>query len=113
MSNQQTSIENNFIELYCFEQLKYVEIEEKLNISRNEIQQLYDNCKERISGIQIIKRKYNNKKNLEEFKFSDFKEFYNWYKEQPNNCCYCGVTQEDAVKSKVYDNLKRKSNYIS
>ncbi|ADG92665.1 hypothetical protein Arnit_1002 [Arcobacter nitrofigilis DSM 7299] len=113
MANKERCIEDIFIELYCFEQLKYLEIEKELNISRSEVQQLYDSCKERISDMQIIKRKYNNKKDLEEFKFSDFKEFYNWYKRQPNNCCYCGITQEDAIKSKVYDNLKRKTRGIS
>lgn len=102
-----------FIELYSFEQLTYSNIEKRMNISRKEVQELHNQLQEQISSIQKIRNRFNSKKNLANFAFKDFRSFYTWYKKQPNTCCYCGVNQEDAVNSKVYKNLKRKTRAIS
>jgi predicted ATPase len=69
------------------------------------------------NDIPKLKKIYNNKrskyysddKNKNRW-FFNFEEFYNWYKKHTKNgekCCYCGVDQEDAVNSEIYERSAR------
>ncbi|WP_419769448.1 MAG: hypothetical protein ACNI3C_08860 [Candidatus Marinarcus sp.] len=107
--NRKNFNNDTFIKLHSFSQLTYDEIEKAMNISRAEVQKLYKSCKNEISYMQGIRNKFNKKRFLKEFMFKDFNEFYDWYESQPKSCCYCGITQEDALETKVYDNLTRKT----
>ena len=89
-------LEDKFIKLYCFEQRKYEEIENELNISREIIRQLYNLTREKRKVIQSIKNKFfKNRKNGFD---KDFERFYNWYIKQPQKCHYCDITQDELTE---------------
>ena len=54
--------------------------------------------------IQNIKNKFS-KERKEGFK--NIINFYKWYKKQPQECCYCGTTQEEL--NKIFSNKKIES----
>lgn len=73
----------------------------------------FESIKKKHANIQELRNKFNNKKNqyysedkkTNQFDFKNFEEFYDWYKEQTKDgeiCCYCGINQEDAIKSEIY-----------
>lgn len=86
--------EKTFIELYSFQQKKYSEIEQKMNITRKEVQVLYDhlNAAGIIQQIQSVRNKFTEKRKEN---FRDFKEFYNWFTSQEKKCGYCGISQSE------------------
>ena len=86
------TLKDRFIDLYCFSSLKYSEIEEALNIKRNEVRILYEETKKERDEISIIKTKFTKIRQTA-FK-NDFSKFYKWYKKQLQECYYCGTTQE-------------------
>lgn len=100
---------------------KYVNpnIEKKTTMEQAFIDQFLINAedlekiKEKHADIQKWKNKFNNKQNTveeNEFKFNNFEEFYNWYKEQTKDgeiCCYCGVHQKNINGSKIIERSKR------
>jgi len=94
MINEQQ--EENFIELYSFEQKKYSEIETELNVDRKRVQELYDITQARTEAIQKVRTKFTTKRK-EAFN-NNFKEFYNWYKGETKECAYCGISQESLTK---------------
>jgi len=86
------TLKDRFINLYCFSSLKYTEIEEALNIDRNEVKILYKETKKERNEISIIKTKFTKTRQTA-FK-NDFSKFYKWYMRQSQECYYCGTTQE-------------------
>ena len=94
MINEQQ--EENFIELYSFEQKKYSEIETELNVDRKKVQELYDITRARTEAIQKVRTKFTAKRK-EAFK-NDFKEFYHWYNDEKQECAYCGISQGSLIK---------------
>jgi len=87
--------EKLFILAYSFDRLTYNEFSEKYKIERNEIPILYDKTRKKTLKIQKIRDKYNSILNRDKSNFCNFKEFYNWYKAQLNECCYCKTKQKD------------------
>ncbi len=57
--------------------------------------------------ISLVKKYYNSRKNKEENKFEDIKQFYTWYIKQEACCCYCGVHRDDTNGHVIFDNSKR------
>jgi len=97
-----TNEQERFIELYSFEQKIYAEIEQEMDIDRKRVQELYKEIENDRVYIQKIRQKFTSARKKE---FHDFKEFYNWYKEQKQECEYCGITQEEL--SRLFDKEKR------
>lgn len=91
-----------FIELYSFQKLNYKEIEQKMNITREELINLRsDEVNKLISHIQYIYTKFTGERKKS---FNKFKEFYEWYENQKQECGYCGITQDNLYKLFSKDN---------
>jgi 5-methylcytosine-specific restriction endonuclease McrA len=92
-----TKQQEKFIELYSFKKKNYTEIENELNINREEIINLRDEkVNKLIDNIQNIYSKFNDKRK-ESFN-DNFRDFYNWYENQGQKCGYCGISQKDLYK---------------
>lgn len=57
--------------------------------------------------IQQIKKYYSNIKQKNN-KFNGLEKFYEWYKNEPKECCYCGVKEEYLKKYFNEDNIQYK-----
>jgi len=90
--------ERLFIEAHSFDKLSYDEFASKYDIERAEVSILYDRTKKTTSYIQKIRDKYNSILNRSKSDFADFKEFYYWFEQQPKQCYYCGIKQNDLKK---------------
>lgn len=74
----------------------YIGITKLALSSREESKALYDKLKDRIAAIQLISEKFfNNKHRMEGF--GSFDKFYHWYKDEPRECFYCGLTEADSA----------------
>jgi len=94
-----TTQEKLFIEAYSFDRLTYDEFSNKYGIDREEVPVLYDRTRETTLKIQKIKDRYNSILNREvKHEFENFREFYIWFTNQKNECCYCQTSQEDLKK---------------
>ena len=94
-----TTQEKLFIEAYSFDRLTYDEFSHKYGIDRGEVPVLYDRTRETTLKIQKIKDRYNSILNREaNHKFENFREFYIWFTNQKDECCYCQTTQENLKK---------------
>ncbi len=89
-----------------------VKLSTKLNkpVSIEEVRDLYiklnkdtDTLKE-IQKIRTLRRSIENRSG-KKYNFSDFKDFYQWYKNTDKFCCYCGVTE--TTLEKVWQNKWR------
>ncbi|MCF6244005.1 MAG: hypothetical protein L3J43_03095 [Sulfurovum sp.] len=104
-----TNNQHEFINLYSFQKKTYPEIEKSMNISRKELQGLRDEeVNKLISDIQKIYKKFTGKRK-DAFK-NNFKEFYDWYEKQPQECGYCGISQEALYK--LFNKDKRVLPYL-
>lgn len=101
-------IKNKFIECYSFQQMKLENITTELKMTYFDIQQLYKQCKTETDEIQKVRNKFTNKR--AEDNNNDFKEFYQWYKTQEQQCGYCGITQENLYK--LFNKDKRVLPYL-
>jgi 5-methylcytosine-specific restriction endonuclease McrA len=87
-----STLEENFINLYSFDQKKYHEIESELNITRQQVQELYNKTRYRTEYIQNIRDKFKGEERQKAF--SNFREFFEWYEAQEQKCGYCGISQQ-------------------
>ncbi len=95
MDQKEMSLEEKtFLELYSFQQKKYSEIEQEMNITRKEVQILYDHLSAAgiIQQIQSVRNKFTGKR---KDNFSGFEEFYEWFTSQEKKCYYCGISQSE------------------
>jgi len=56
----------------------------------------FKNYGELIKSIQKVRVLHQSIKNRsgEKYKFNGFKNFYNWYINEEQTCCYCGITEQ-------------------
>ena len=88
-----------FIECYSFKQMKFKEIVielKKFDSSKkySDVQRLYEECKEKRTEVQKIRKKFTKERQKDN---KDFKTFYDWYREEKtkNICDYCAISQEE------------------
>jgi hypothetical protein len=92
--NNMTEEQKRFIEMYSFEKKTYSKIEEDMKCTRAYLRKLLTpDVKTLIKDIQDIRTKFTPPRK-EAFK-GNFKNFYDWYKDQKQECGYCGITQAD------------------
>jgi len=120
-------IENKLFELLFIKSMRYNDVVRELNIPIQGVRKFYkDVSEERRDEIDKIKRVRslynnkvynNNKKKKNEFKFGDFKQFYEWYVNQESiqngSCYYCGSDEfkiRHLVEKKIFGDSKQMIN---
>jgi len=83
-----------FVYLTSVEQLPYDVIAKKLNVSRRELSQWWEQTRSEREKIRTVRTLYNRKKNLGLKKIT-FKKFYDWYIKQSQKCHYCHISQNE------------------
>jgi len=112
----ESELKNKIFEKYYIKCDKADSICNELGIKRTDFTKLTteidkDKATELVE-MRRIRQLYNNKKGAD-FKFNDFKEFYDWYLKQydkQNGCCYYCKSDEKIISTlfeKKYTNIKR------
>ena len=69
-----------------------------------------------IKSIQTIRALHQSIKNRsgDKYKFNGFKNFYNWYINEEQVCCYCGITEEnlEAIKKNGWGTKRRRGSKL-
>lgn len=100
------SLEKQYIQLAFIESKKYAEIEKTLNISRQEVRELWIKLAVEREDVNKVKKLYNRKKKL---MFGvGFPEFYSMYSGHALCCCYCGITQDEINQLFACEQIKTK-----
>ncbi len=113
------SYKEEFIKLYCIQRLNSWEsihgkekgesidelkkkfktisgyLSSKIGCPVDEVNVYFTQLKDQIAEIQEI---YNICSKERAEGFGGFEKFYNWYREQPQKCHYCGTSQDDLRK---------------
>jgi len=99
--------ERKFVETYCFYNdglYVYDAIAQIIEIDLKKLSELYDQTKKVIQKIQKIKEKYNriknkvDKNNQNLNRFESFRDFFEWYTSQKQECCYCKISKDNLKK---------------
>lgn len=88
------ALTEKFIELSFIHGKTYSELEIVLNLSRQQIQELWNGLSEERDKINKVKKIYSRKK----IKEVTFPLFYKMYSAQGGKCHYCEITQEQITQ---------------
>lgn len=108
--------ENLFIDLYYVKGENYNNIKTELRIHIEEVRELYESTKgnDIVKDIQKLKSQYSglvqrSNKTGEKIGWSQFKDFYTWYKNKNKECFYCKSTLQQVTDYLKNEETKSKN----
>jgi len=99
LKDMKTQQQQQFLERCIFDQKKFEEIAQEMNLPPKTVSQWYVDLKderEKMAGVRKIWLRKN--------KPGELKAFYNWYLSHERKCVYCGVT-EDQLQKMISDKI--------
>lgn len=91
------TLKKKFFELHVLDGMKYDEVSKILEVDRKQFTSWYEDLRPQREAADKARRLFNNKLKNGDFKYfkdKGFRFFYEWYKNQPRRCYYCGVNED-------------------